>query len=80
MLRRENEDLKTRLANLEWLFTTLCEGPNGAGAWVRGAMSAGTRLDDMFQQAQVAPRLDSERQATSSPRDVYAAARVPEGV
>ena len=79
MLRRENQELKARLAHVEGLLMALCEGPNNTRAWIREAISVGARPDDVFQQAQVAPQLDSERQATRSPREVDAAARVPEG-
>ena len=80
MLRRENRALKARLAHVEGLLTALCEGPDNTRAWIRKAISAGAHPDDVFQQAQVAPQLAPERQATRSPRDVHAAGRVPEGV
>lgn len=69
-----------RLAHVERLLAALREGPENTRAWVREAVSEGVRPNDVFQQAQVAPQLDPERQATNRPRDVYAAARVPEGV
>lgn len=80
MLRRENQELKARLAHVEGLLTALCEGPDNMRAWIREAISVGARPDDVFQQAQVALQLNSERQATRSPRDVHAADRVSEGV
>lgn len=76
MLRRENQELKTRLANAEWLLTAVFQGPQSTRAWIREAIAAGARPDDVFQQLQSAPQLGPDGPATSSQRDVYAVARV----
>ena len=71
-----------RLANVEWLLTALCEGPDNPRARIREAISVGARLDDVFRQAQVAPQLqlDPEGQSTSIQHNAFAAARDSRGV
>lgn len=76
MFRREIQELKTRLANTEWLLEAVCLGPENTRAWIRQAISAGARPDEVFQQLRIAPQLDPDGKATSSQMDVYAAARV----
>ena len=77
MLRRENQELKVRLANAERLLAAVFHGPPHTRAWIREALSSGARLDGVFQQPHIAPQLDPDGQDTSSPRDIYAAPRIP---